>query len=289
MRDSSAGLTRCRKTDSAMHLKHLDKQTPGGVYLCQVNEHISCGACCGLYNVADASREALTEMLAFRSRAFADVPRTLEGILAFQKEIESKECQDRPYPGFHHCPFTGLIGENLSRAGCLLHPMADGNKGVDFRGLSYYGGMACRSYFCPACKQLPERYKQIIRYAAHDWYIFGLIATELGLLNAFFREVEKRIDRNVNPEDFTGNQKRIEVVREFLHYRIKWPFRRNTNICNYFFEDHLYRRTPVNYTPAGVSSSPYDVIFRELESHFPAPDALQNAEAMLDDLFRRLS
>jgi hypothetical protein len=56
---------------------------------------------------------------------------------------------NQPFPEFHHCPYVGLIGNELSRVGCLLHPMAEGNTGVDFRGLSYYGGMACRIYFCP--------------------------------------------------------------------------------------------------------------------------------------------
>jgi len=272
-----------------MNLKYLDDKTPGGVYLCQVNEHISCAACCGLYNVADCSRKTLAEMLAFRSRAFVPVPRTPEGILAFQKEMESRECQDSPYPGFHHCPFIGLIGENLSRAGCLLHPLADGNNRVDFRGLSYYGGMACRSYFCPACKQLPERYKQIIRSAAQDWYLFGLIATERELIIAFFQEVEKRAGKNVNPDDFTENSTQMQAIREFLHYRIQWTFRRSATLCNYFFADGLYRRSPVNYARAGVYCSRYDSIFRELDSHFPCPDALRNAEEMLNDLFSRLT
>jgi len=278
-----------QKMNMAMNLKYLDDKTPGGVYLCQVNEHISCAACCGLYNVADPSRKALTEMLAFRSRAFASVPRTLEGILAFQKELESKECQDRPYPGFHHCPFIGLIGENLSRAGCLLHPMAAGNNGVDFRGLSYYGGMACRSYFCPACKELPQRYKQIVRAAAQDWYSFGLVATELGLLNAFFREMEKRLAKNINAEDIIGNERKLSLIRKFLDYRIYWPFGSGATLCNYFFEDQMYRRSPVNYARAGVNSSPYDLIFRELESCFFSRDALHRAEKMLDDLFSRIT
>lgn len=34
----------------------MDKTAPGGVYLCRVNENLSCGACCGLYNVPDLSR-----------------------------------------------------------------------------------------------------------------------------------------------------------------------------------------------------------------------------------------
>ncbi len=49
----------------------MDDQVPGGVYLCQVSAQVSCGACCGLYNVADLSRENLTRMLERRTRCFS--------------------------------------------------------------------------------------------------------------------------------------------------------------------------------------------------------------------------
>jgi hypothetical protein len=37
----------------------LDHQVPGGIYLCQVNEKVSCGVCCGLYNVAYPTKQNL--------------------------------------------------------------------------------------------------------------------------------------------------------------------------------------------------------------------------------------
>ncbi len=119
-----------------MNLKQLDSDVPGGVYLCQISERISCGACCGLYNVADPSREGLTRMLAARTDAFAEVDRDVDAILSFKREVEAPENQERPFPDFHHCPYIGLVGRNHSRVGCLLHPLAKGNGGVDFRGVS---------------------------------------------------------------------------------------------------------------------------------------------------------
>ena len=38
------------------------------VHLCQPDASKSCGACCGLYNYADSSREALAERLRGRTR-----------------------------------------------------------------------------------------------------------------------------------------------------------------------------------------------------------------------------
>ncbi len=165
-----------------MNLNESDKNVPGGVYLCQVGEAVSCGACCGLYNVADISLDNLSAMLEYRAAAFAAVPRTLEAILAFAAQIEVRENQNRPIPDFHHCPYIGLIGKNPFRVGCLLHPLADGNNGIDFRGLSYYGGFACGSYFCPSYRNLSKPYKELIRKTAHNWYSYGLIISEANSL-----------------------------------------------------------------------------------------------------------
>ncbi|MCP4691168.1 MAG: hypothetical protein GY859_24185, partial [Desulfobacterales bacterium] len=169
-----------------LNLQQLDARAPGGVYLCQISERISCGACCGLYNVADQSRAGLTRMLAARTDAFAGVSRGVEAILSFKKEVEAAENRERPFPDFHHCPYIGLVGRDRSRVGCLLHPLAEGNRGVDFRGLSYYGGMACRVYFCPSCRELPRAHKEIIRETAENWHQYGLIITEAALVMAFF-------------------------------------------------------------------------------------------------------
>ena len=44
----------------------IENKVPKTVYLCQVNEQVSCGACGGLYNVADLSQPALETMLSER-------------------------------------------------------------------------------------------------------------------------------------------------------------------------------------------------------------------------------
>ncbi|MFW6272009.1 MAG: hypothetical protein ACOC1Q_03090 [Desulfosalsimonas sp.] len=33
--------------------------------------------------------------------------------------------------------------ECICGVGCMFHPMADGNRGTEFRGLSHYGSMMC--------------------------------------------------------------------------------------------------------------------------------------------------
>ena len=264
---------------------------PGGVYLCQVNEQISCGACCGLYNVADPSFEALMEMLTYRTDAFSRVSRDMDAILAFKQEIEAKESQTRPFPEFHHCPYIGMVGRKRSRVGCLLHPMADGNRGIDFRGLSFYGGMACRVYFCPSYYHLPRVFKEIVREATTDWYLYGLVITETRILSTFFREVERRLNQSITKEAILEDKKCLETVREFLGLKIHWPFRPDpfAKLGSYFFEDQLYSTPAIDYEAIGESTSRYDIILRELLSQFDSANALHRAEDLLDGLMDKLA
>jgi|GEM_PF-54111 len=278
--------------------KDKDVGVPGGVYLCQVSEDVSCGACCGLYNVADASRNVLRDKLDDRSREFAKTPREVAAILAFGSAVLRCESQDRPYPEFHHCPYLGLVGKKRSRVGCLLHPFGEGNAGIDFRGLSYYGGMACRTYFCTACKTLNPVYKQALRGAADDWHAYGLIVTEAALVEAFFHELEKRVERSLESGDILGDDDRERVIRDFIETRRDWPFRAIPGkLGSYFFEDQIYLKSRVDYARATGdtvasrllgSTHTYDALFQELESFFDSNEALAEASRIFDRLFDRL-
>ena len=220
---------------------------PLEVYLCQVNGHVSCGACCGLYNVADASRTALVKMLSARTKAFDAIPRTVEAIFRFKEKTQLREGRQRPMPDFHHCPFLGFIGPERNTVGCLLHPQAAGNDGMDFRSLSYYGGMTCHIYFCPATRLMPQRYKQILRVVLDDWYLYGLVVTETKLIAALFAELETRLGRSLYAEDFTSRRSSGDSLKHLFLLRVSWPFRTpgNNRLANYFFNDHLYARPPL--------------------------------------------
>lgn len=263
---------------------------PGGVYLCQVSETVSCGACCGLYNVTDMSGGALTTLLERRTQRFAGVDsRNLDAVLSFRQWVENNEPQERPLPEFHHCSYIGLIGPNASRPGCLLHPL--GNDGLDLRGISDYGGMACRTYFCPTHECLSNDIKMLIRNAARNWYEYGLMITEAGLIQAILGAAglhaalhqEKHLDPSPAQD--------VHIVRELIDLKCSWPYRSHPAIglIHYFFNDRLYDRPPVNYEAIGADPSTYDRIFQELGSDFDSIHALHEAEAIITELLSRMS
>jgi hypothetical protein len=200
-----------------------DELVRGHVYLCQTGPCVSCGSCCGLYNMADLSRERLRAILAERTSAFAAVPRTIEGILAFEQQRKETEGENAPLEDFHHCVFVGLIQGDGERVGCLLHPLASGNGGIDWRGLSFYGGAACKHYFCPSYDSLAPRFKRIAREVLGDWYEYGLIIPEHRFLEAALSSVENRLDGPLDADALSPQHK--TALAELLRLKLRWPFR----------------------------------------------------------------
>jgi hypothetical protein len=237
-----------------------------------------------LYNVADASCANLTAILTHRSEQFRNTPRTIAAIDTFARRMQTIEPQERPFPQFHHCPFIGLIGTDDQRVGCLLHPMAQGNGGVDFRGLSYYGALACRTYFCPTTHQLPVRFKLILRALMDHWYAYGLVVTESALLNAIFNRVEAMLHRPLEPAFFKQHPIAAKRLIDLLQLKIEWPYRppQANTPCHHFFFDAGYEKPSIDYTALGVHPSPYDDILVELVSRFQRADELTDAETRID-------
>ncbi len=262
---------------------------PGGIYLCQVSANVSCAACCGLYNAADCSLTGLQKMLADRSERFVSLPRNAETIVEFGRQVKSSQLHNRPWDDFHHCPFIGLIGEYRQRVGCLLHPLAEGNKGVDYRGLSHYGGMACRQYFCPSYRDLAAEIKTVIQHLAANWYEYGLMVTEAVLLGAMVSEIEKRLGTPLHLRDVLDRPAGLRVWHEVIFLKIDWPYRQGDGkgLCHYFFSDRKYGREPVDYAAAGRHPVGFETIFTELTSGFRTPDELHCAERRLEILFRQ--
>ena len=260
------------------------------VYLCQVSKKVSCGACCGLYNLPNLSREKLESLLTRRTEDFAQVPRTEDEIFDFQRRNKAPHRLSRPFPQFHHCPFLGLIGSKKCRVGCLLHPDSPGNNGKDYRSLSWYGEKACRTYLCPSTKKLPPVYTSILSQALDDWYAFGLIVTEYVLVTAYFKEVETRIGMDVTISDYTLNSEAMNAFKEFTELKSRWPYRRKNSPgpCNFFFENGLYPKPNVYRANPDIPISPYEIIFRELDSGFSSEKEIAAAEQLLDSLFDKI-
>ena len=224
-------------------------------------------------------------MLQDRTRHFSKVPRTIDDIDRFAGDAFFRvDKQKHPLQDFHHCPFLGLTGPKNSTVGCLLHPLSEGNDGVDWRGLSYYGAFACATFFCPTCHELAPRYKRLIRQAANHWYDYGLMITETDLLATFLTRVEERLGRPVDDRDIEKRPEAVNRIREFLAIKTTWPFRdpARQNLTHFFFNKKEYQPPPIGLQCPGAETSPWAPALTALWSALPSPAVLSEAESHLD-------
>jgi hypothetical protein len=187
----------------------------GMINICRPNESKSCAACCGLYNVTDASSEALIPELRRRTRLFGDVPRKVDELSGF-KEFVSDTCNLKQLdPDIHVCEFIGFLDFHEQMVGCMLHPCSSGNRGVDFRGLCHYGAMACKSFYCPAWMELPERIKDVLAYVVPDWRVYGLVVTDVGFCLSITGLIELRMGREISISELNApilKQKLLDIL-----------------------------------------------------------------------------
>lgn len=268
--------------------KASDPVVPGGVYLCRVGGGVSCGACCGLYNRRGVSRLSLAELLARRTERFRGTPRTAEAIDAYAREEERREVGPPRWAEVYRCPFLGFTGGGDAMPGCLLHPQSDGNGGVDYRGLSFYGGLACRDYFCPAHRTLTAPWKRILRAGSADWYDYGILVTEHRLLGLFFGTVEFRLGRAIEERDEAAA---LPAFREFAALALAWPWRDplRADPGRDPFDDGSRPRPGERPFQVEISTSPFSPLFHELSSRFGSPTEQEEAESRLRAAVERLS
>lgn len=259
-----------------------DEQVRGGVYLCQTGACVSCGSCCGLYNIPDLSRDHLHAVLTERTGSFAGTPRTIDAILAFEQERLRVEGAEVPIPDFHHCVFVGLIQDDGERIGCLLHPLALGNGGVDWRGLSFYGGAACKYFFCPTYDNLESRWKRLAREVLDDWYEYGLIIPEHRFLAALLGAVEARSGCTLDIDNLSEETR--EALADLLRLKLSWPFRdQEMPLAHNFFSTKETERPHLLGAPPLQAPCPH-LILHELDT---LPEHAAPAMIMLEELLGR--
>lgn len=213
------------------------KKVPGGVYLCQHNS-LTCGACCGMYNFNFSSKREFKKIILERSIVFEDISRDMDSVIEFgeKESLRIDNLGKKPYPDFHHCPYVGFFGDNYEKTGCLIHPLAEKNKGIDLRGLSYYGGLACASYFCPTYYNTLGERKLIVRSCIEDSFTFGLVITESDMINNVFDLLEKITKKPALLQAFDFEA--AKIMESLLKIKFNWPFKRKSFYpANYFFKD----------------------------------------------------
>jgi hypothetical protein len=251
------------------------------IYLCQPDEGKSCGACCGLYNYADSTKDSLIRRLRRRTALFHATVRRSGDLTAFSAEIRRTEDQNKRYAVIYCCEYLGFLDPEGKRVGCLLHPCR--NDGNDLRDVSFYGRELCEGHLCPSYHYISREEKRALLNILDDWYLYGLCVTDIDLVKEYFRLIGDGVGEMPAPERFRNAPLR-NAARRFFDLKLVWPFRSPAvnRLGKYYFDGSQYMIRPLDYEKLGRERSRYDRIFLSLSSEFRSGEDITAAERLIE-------
>lgn len=210
--------------------------------LCHPDDQNSCAACCGLYNVPDATRPALLKNLETRTRLFRQTERSAEALQKFETIIRESGAVSRVDDAIHVCEFTGFLDEHFRIVGCMLHPSSPGNQGIDLRGLCHYGSMACKAFFCPAWDELDQPRRSILLDTIDDWHLYGLVITDVDFVRSLFGLVEERLGKEIERVSLVSGPA-LQIFKQMLSWKNSWPSDQSSTLrkSRYYFKGSCLR------------------------------------------------
>lgn len=192
----------------------------------------------------------------------------------------SKLCAD-----IYNCEFLGFLDGGTKRVGCLAHPAVNNGKDLkDFRDLCLYGSEICQNHFCPGYSCLSTVEQKAVVQCLDDWYLYGLIITDIDLVKEFFRHVENRIGDSIREKNLL-NPNALSALKDFFMLKENWPFKASgPRLGKYYFTQTEYLISRIRYQERwGIPPSPYDKILVSLESDFSGKNQLEAAERIIEE------
>ena len=248
----------------------------------------SCAACCGLYNWQDHSRTAITELISMQTDLFMQLD-SYENLDSYRNIRNSRLNNTKLFETIYNCEFIGFIDKKRQRVGCLLHPSVTGDH--ELRNHCFYGSKICNEHFCPGYGCLTTAEQQAVVATVHDWYLYGLVITDIDLVKDFFKHVENKLGESIKPTRLSHTVLR-SILLDFFKLKELWPFKAAENrLGKYYFSQSEYAIAHIDYAARwGIPDSPWDKILVSLESEFNSLNQVQDAERILQekvDLFIR--
>jgi len=250
-------------------------------HLCQPGRGASCGACCGLYNFRDHSRATLTERLAAQTDTVRPLPKEPEAYQAAARAL--LEARTPPlFPAVRVCPLLGFLDEERTQVGCLGHPKVTG--GVDLRDCGVYRADICETFTWPSFTWLTDAQARLIQAACADWYLYGLVLTDVEFVRGCLRLLEWDLAGPVDPEALLARPEALEAVRQLFALKETAPDRgTHAAVFGRFTPDtegEPVSRT-LDYAALGARAAPEDEVVLCLGYVPTGLEALTRARALV--------
>ena len=251
------------------------------MHLCQPDNQKSCGACCGLYNWDDHSRGALEPLLHKRTDLFRSLGSFTRSLDVYRIKASGLYPGLKLFETIYNCEFLGFVDRDRKRVGCLLHPIV--NDGRDLREESFYGKELCAGHECPSHTYLTEEEKKAVIYGSDNWYIYGLVITDIDFVKEYFSTINNILGETIDPEQIKRPQLK-EVVSDYFRLKEDWEFKsEEKRFGKYYFSYAEYNIAKIDYQERlGINGSSFDKILVSLGSEFQSAGDLRKAEGILE-------
>lgn len=155
------------------------------------------------------------------------------------------------------CPLLGFVDEERTRVGCLAHPAVTG--GVDLRDCGAYDAKTCATFECPSFLWLDGPKARLVRAACPDWYLYGLVITDVELVRSSLKLVSDRLGASVDPDEIVARPAALAAARELFALKETAPDRRS-EIFGRFSVDETGEPVPriLDYERLGGRDAPED-------------------------------
>ena len=168
----------------------------------------------------------------------------------------------------------------------MLHPLL--HHGGDLRTCSFYGAELCRNHFCISFTSLTPAEQKAVICSLDDWYLYGLVITDVDFVKSFFTHVQNRLGDSVRDERL-DKQRYKRALRDYFELKTSWQFSSRTKrLGKYYFSQAEYRIARLEYKKTwGMEPSRFDTIFVSLASGFETEDDVREAESIIEEKIRR--
>jgi hypothetical protein len=228
-------------------------------HLCQPGGGASCGACCGLYNFQDHSRPVLVERLAMQTERLRRLPREREAWHEAARELTALRGAQPLFPAVKVCPLLGFLDAERKQVGCLGHPKVTG--GVDLRDCGAYRSAICETFTCPSFGWLTDAQARLVQAACADWYLYGLVITDVEFVRGCLRLIEWELGGPAKPEVLRERPESLAAVRRLFALKETAPRRdARAAVFGRFTRDTEGEPAPrtLDYAKLGTRAAPED-------------------------------
>jgi len=252
------------------------------VHLCQPDGQKSCGACCGLYNYQNSTRDALDARLKARTILFKDIVKKRSDLSYYADQLKSTEDLAKRYDVIYCCEYLGYLNTICTKVGCLLHPVQ--NNGEDLRDVSFYGQELCAGHFCPSYHYFSQEESLAIISILDDWYLYGLCVTDIDLVKTWFRLIAEAVHEMPSVEEFSRDILK-EISLQFFSLKMNWPYRSQdaNRLGKYYFDGAQYMIKNIDYSSFGLKTSRFNTLFLSLTSEFQNRSEIEEAEILIQE------